>query len=227
MTLAPGKEPQAAVGRDAGGEGGMMTTATKSVEKPILFSGEMVRAILDGRKTQTRRVCKKQPPPMLRNDKSAWSAERGWHVTDGDIWATLGKSPCDVGDRLWVRETWTYSHECEHFNHLHDGRNFIYRASDETCCPNKWRPSIHMPRWACRRVLEVTGVRVERLQGIGGADAQREGIEDYAKRHDLDGYWTTAFARLWDELNAKPGFTWHANPWVWVISFKRAEVAHA
>ena len=157
-----------------------MNQATNVKERPILFSGPMVRAILEGRKTQTRRVVKCRDPR--------------WEVSDegdgtGKLWPywpcyVTGEPECipvacpfgQPGERLWVRETWTYSDECEHFNHLHNGP-LIYQAANKTCCPRKWRPSIHMPRKACRLLLEVADVCVERLQEITEEDAAAEGFK--------------------------------------------------
>lgn len=177
-------------------------------ERPILFSGEMVRAILDGRKTQTRRVV-----------KFDWcgSANGLLHQASFDpaYKCPYGK----VGDRLWVRETWAK---------LLSGRIW-YRADGHSINDGGWRPSIHMPRWASRITLEITGVWVERLQAIGQNDAFREGV-----RRAADGRWFNyapdgpthnsargSFISLWESING-PG-SWDANPWVWVIEFKRIQ----
>ncbi len=187
-------------------------------ERPILFSGEMVRAILEGRKTQTRRVVKPQPCEM-----------NVWHgaIYDGEI--DLNKTPCMEpkkspygvpGDRLWVRETFCTGSFYDCFQE--DGV-ICYRATGgnatESDCA-AWRPSIHMPRRASRITLEVTGVRVERVQDISEDDAKAEGVS----LEKWDSY-RVAYAELWSDLNAKRGFGWSVNPWVWVIEFRRMENA--
>jgi hypothetical protein len=172
-------------------------------ERPILFSGPMVRAILDGRKTQTRRVVK------LRNDSC------------GDpIMPNDPRMPCPFGgpgDRLWVKET-----------HGPSAGGMVYRADGGTACPDggKWRPSIFMPRWASRITLEVTGVRVERLQDISQADAMAEGVTQGVYRGLTGSIVATCedqvvegYRELWQSING-PG-SWDANPWVWVVEFKR------
>jgi hypothetical protein len=184
-------------------------------ERPILFSAPMVRAILEGRKTQTRRVVKK-------------SAEMD---TNGFMALVPDEKKCpygQAGDRLWVRETF---HVCPH----HDD---VFYKSDDLLLPRKcmahrrWRPSIHMPRWASRITLKITGVRVERLQDISEADAIAEGIEpdgDFWKHYgphplkDLGenvahAYPVNSFRSLWHSINGPE--SWAANPWVWVVEFK-------
>jgi hypothetical protein len=219
-------------------------------ERPILFSGAMVRAVLDGRKTQTRRL-----------------------LAPGDH--TLSPNVLDLcrygkaGDRLWGRETWQYADWTE------DGYPWVrYRADgtkvcidrdipeewserltdiwanlsdpanyeiDQRAADRRWRPAIHMPRWACRIVLEVVAVRVERLQDITEADARAEGavFRDFGKNrwgNQLDGWsmepesapsWEHclgsarfAFANLINKINGEK--TWRENPWVWVVEFRSA-----
>lgn len=190
-------------------------------EKPILFSGEMVKAILAGRKTMTRRVVK-----MM----SAIATIDGVpHVEDqhGD-WRLLVKfSPYRVGDTLWVRETWCplnldYEAAPRNVSVPLDGANVIcsYRADHRDprgdAKPLQWRPSIFMPRWASRITLRITDVRVERLQSITEADAMAEGIE-----HDPHVHTWLKFASLWNGINAGRGYSWDANPWVWIISFEK------
>jgi hypothetical protein len=186
----------------------------------MIFSGPMVRAILEGRKTQTRRVVKS--PGLPRSSDNQWRD----HIRR--------KSRCPYGvpgDRLWVRES-----------HGQDVRGeVIYRADDQTERAREqgceqgwvsqplWRSPIHMPRWASRLTLEVVSVRVERLQEISERDARAEGIE-----RSVSGYWhnyapdgpTHLYARdsfrtLWDSLNAARGDSWAANPWVWALEFRR------
>jgi len=198
-------------------------------DKPILFSGPMVRAILEDRKTQTRRVIKPQP---TKNDIACIDIElldtdglyRTWLSNpdggiDQDYNPEIWKSPYQVGQHLWVRETWQYAQA---------GINIIYRA-DETwgdlrhlIVDYKWRPSIFMPRKFSRITLEVTEVRCERLQEIDEIDAIHEGVHVDAL-HELKSYSypnKKHFEYLWDSINGKK-YPWSSNPWVWVISFKR------
>jgi hypothetical protein len=190
-------------------------------ERPILFSAEMVRAILEGRKTQTRRVIKPQPPHWRWNDYR-WDDECINVATDDDKSGYYVKCPYGfLGDRLWVRETWQKCPTCGLLN---------YRATRNTpgiCahCNGKlglWKPSIFMPRRVSNILLEVTGVRVERLQEISEEDAEAEGV-DFIPSAPAALNHRTAFAGLWDSINAKRGYPWESNPWVWVITFKRLE----
>lgn len=185
-------------------------------ERPILFSGPMVRAILEGRKTQTRRVMK-TPPDTFEDAASVLSA------------CPFGKA----GDRLWVRETWAEVPRVTDNGPKHktkgDGTGATWRA-DWQGNPSgfKWRPSIHMPRWASRITLEITGVRVERLQVISKADAMKEGLEgrDWLgpaqftddKGRTVHGDPVSVFRELWESINGPD--SWSLNPWVWVIEFK-------
>lgn len=195
-------------------------------DRPILFSGPMVRAILEGRKTQTRR---------LTNWERAVE-ERALTVMAERFAAGEANARCPYGvpgDRLWVRETWMTDYESDRL--LKKPQFVRYRATDDRASTDGmgWRPSIFMPRWACRLVLEVTAVRVERLQEIGETDAKAEGVEfqDDAKEigrgwysHDRSCLFDTAaiaYRDLWDSLNAKRA-PWASNPWVWVIEFRRA-----
>ncbi len=180
-------------------------------ERPIIFSTPMVVAILAGRKAQTRRVIVPQPERRLEKTAGALT----WRYTDRegiDPKSPHFRAPCQVGDTLWVRETFSLSP---------DGP--IYRASGSDAGMLEpgdrivWRPSIHMPRWAARLFLRVTDVRVERLQDISEADAIAEGRS--LTRDDPRGY----FPETWDSLNARRGYGWDANPWLWVISFERID----
>ena len=173
-------------------------------ERPILFNTDMVRAILDGRKTQTRRIVKPQPLEGGKVD-STWIR------------------PFAKGQRLWVRESWAW------YPLDHDPTCVIYRADypHGTPCPpeyERWRPCIHMPRWASRILLEVTAVRVERLQDISEADAQAEGATGQCPVGNLRIYNEAPlayhFAQIWEQAHPN---TWDQNPWVWVIDFQRIE----
>ena len=214
-----------------------MPTAIK--ERPILFSGEMVRAILDGRKTQTRRVCKPQPEfSHLGICGDVWK----WGGSEGELsLLTLHMeyhSPYGVpGDRLWVRETFRPTElesgldgiQYQADDSFHEIENTIEAADKWLECyggSDRWRPSIHMPRWACRLVLEVTEVRVERLQDISCEDAYAEGVPDDQMPIDVSEMpyppspIQGAFAALWNQINNKE-HPWSSNPWVWVVSFER------
>jgi len=208
-------------------------------ERPILFSAPMVNAILGGIKTQTRRAVK------LNHAGRAQLGGRNWHLGDSD--AIKACPYGQTGERLWVRETWgdrtkgsdimggthwenpLYRANADAYGLLgHDGFGPIYEEDI------LWRSSIHMPRSASRISLEITGVRVERLQDISEGDAIAEGVEE------LDGHFNEAeycaiakkigccigdskpvYAQLWESLNGKG--SWDLNPFVWVIEFKRIE----
>ena len=200
-------------------------------ERPILFNGEMVRAILGGRKSQTRRVVKAPVMALVRPPDQIKFRDKKWHFAWTGSTAGGFSLSCPYGvpgDRLWVRETWAHINDCDHYNHLH-GENVkaLYRA-DGTICPRRWRPSIHMPRWASRITLEVIGVRVERVASISEADARAEGM-DYGPDEVPGGPVCTGYTRrimfqdLWDRINAKRSYGWDVNPWVWVMEFKRTK----
>ncbi|ENO4066484.1 hypothetical protein ACPEMX_02020 [Klebsiella quasipneumoniae] len=196
-------------------------------ERGMIFNGEMVRAILDGRKTQTRRPIKWKQTRFTeigeREDGSKWPwSEDAEHACD--FW-----HPCPfgaVGDRIWVRETWNKYGGLLTYRADHD---WIDDMRKETVCTAKWVPSIHMPRWASRILLEITDVRVERLNSISQEDAQAEGLELTGWRPtysdpDSGGEVMTPydnFAELWSSIYGDE--SWQANPWVWVIEFKRIE----
>ncbi|HCD6704734.1 TPA: hypothetical protein ACNIFQ_001247 [Klebsiella pneumoniae] len=210
-------------------------------ERGMIFNGEMVRALLSGRKTQTRRPIKWKQTRFTeigeREDGSKWPwSEDAEHACD--FW-----HPCPfgaVGDRIWVRETFaalepgSYEQVKPQEGHCQDLR---YAATDRLAKSDadirgyKWVPSIHMPRWASRILLEITDVRVERLNAISEEDARAEGIIDGGclncgkpepcgcANPEPDA--TDAFAYLWQSIYGQEN--WNANPWVWVISFKRIE----
>ncbi len=219
--------------------------------RPILFSAPMVRALLAGTKTQTRRIVKVPGVGYIagaggdRNDPANW----GYEDDNGD-WATLGKNGdmhsdylirCpygEPGDHLWVRETFTEFID----HHVIGGQRWAYAAnctdSDgerirqdyiKAGYPYRWKPSIHMPRAASRITLEITGVRVERLQVINHVDAEAEGIprakvgfalpDCGADPQTVYASPVGAYQTLWNNING-PG-SWDANPFVWVVEFKR------
>lgn len=204
-------------------------------ERPIPFSAPMVRAILDGRKTVTRRQVKVQP--RSRADIGSYGKgqpfNRNPDVTKRNPECPFGKP----GERLWVRETWYYDHsevmsgpylkpEDLDISEARDDGTLVYAADGltpyETDQP-VWKPSIHMPRWACRILLEITDVCVERLQDISRADIRAEGLQcppelasDDVSPNYRDWY-PAASRKLWEST----GGDWDANPWVWVVEFKR------
>ena len=188
-------------------------------ERPILFKDEMIRAILDGRKTQTRRVVKPQPSNVI-NDLFIW---RDNATPRDELMASCPYG--QPGDQLWVRETYFGNH-FQHPNEPEDERELHYLADGLPCFEGeedeiRWRPSIHMPRWASRLQLEIVNVRVERLQDISESDALEEGITyNHIPNNGLDPMRArTWFRGLWESING-PG-SWDLNPWVWVVEFKR------
>ena len=187
--------------------------------RPILFKDEMVRAILDGRKTQTRRVMKPQPEGGL--DFTPFAPFGVVNGKGNPLICRHGQP----GDRLWVRETWQHLHnegqKADQFEQWQQNSIDCFYLADESSPNNKpmsgrWRPSIHMPRWASRITLEITDVRVERLQDISNEDAVAEGIGTPC---DMRYAALDAFKPLWESINGHD--SWEATPWVWVIEFKR------
>lgn len=212
--------------------------ATEMKERPILFSGEMVRAILAGRKTQTRRVVKPQPEYVKNFTKNSGEMYHAWKGKRVEFSSFMAACPYgQPGDRLWVRETWCNASDnglcapCDNYP--------IYRASDPEygteCDGWRWKPSIFMPRKASRITLEVAGVRVERLNEISEKDSAAEGIglsNGSATGQRYYEIWTgkkwacnlsskNVYMSLWEDING-PG-SWASNPWVWVIEFKKQE----
>lgn len=193
-------------------------------ERGMIFNGEMVRAILDGRKTQTRRIMKNQPagdypdtPALIRSVDGGFQ----WYGHYGE--SSIFNCPFGaVGDRIWVRETWS-----EAGAGAPDLK--LYRANYPEHVPThyenvppadeiRWTPSIHMPRWASRLTLEITGVRVERLASVNDDDAGKEGYPANPAPYggNMDKWlW---FRQLWDSIY--PDQSFKHNPWVWVIEFK-------
>lgn len=223
-------------------------------ERPILFSGPMVRALLDGRKTQTRRtVTLPTKGEYIRPDMGGWSPstiggadQHGrsvpehvclWNQTTGTTLACPYGVP---GDRLWVKETHAivprtaYAMRDGVQQTLKPGDDHdaaVYAAGWERSKPGRWRPSIHMPRWASRLTLEITEVRVERLQDISKSDAEAEGIREPSLGEWVEtGLWqvrrtqceaVTTYCALWESINGPD--SWAANPWVWAVSFRVLE----
>lgn len=185
-------------------------------ERGMIFNAEMIRALLSGQKTQTRRPYNWKLQPAMemaeRDDGTTWpwaeDCENG-----GDIWF-----PCPfgaAGDRIWVRETWAEAgasapdlklYRANYPEHVPSSYENVPPA-DEV----RWTPSIHMPRWASRILLEITAVRVEKLNSISEVDAKAEGMKDSMP--------ILEYARLWNGIY--PDKYWQSNPWVWVIEFKR------
>ncbi|MDQ9124994.1 hypothetical protein RDT67_00980 [Serratia fonticola] len=200
-------------------------------ERPVLFNGDMVRAILDGRKTQTRRMVKPQRSGPAWTVKPTQEPRYARH--SHDWWLPTGTAPYSAlpscpygaaGDRLWVRETFRLFDKyqecgCSDFPCNCPSHNSpIYRASNNDC-EDKWTPSIHMPRSASRILLEITNVRVERLGDISDIDASSEGcsLADMKSGDRL----ADVFKRLWSSIYGAE--SWQANPWVWVIEFRRVK----
>ncbi|MFL1552539.1 hypothetical protein K0P33_11750 [Pseudomonas sp. ArH3a] len=222
-------------------------------ERPILFSAPMVRAILEGRKTVTRRVMKSQPDVDATITAESYNVavtnRQGYQEAGPEIfgaWWRDGEAGCKCpfgqpGDRLWVRETfidlrgtgvehrpdpdgplqrYAYAADCRPGSHSDEARKDFGL---------KYKPSIHMPRAACRILLEITDVRVERLQDISEEQAKAEGVRLYTDHAELGDWWHVegietysadprkSFELLWSSV----GGNWNANPWVWVVEFKR------
>lgn len=200
-------------------------------ERPILMGAPMVRALLAGTKTQTRRAVK--PQPLGDKPRSAWfePGVMGWAPPEipSQAWHRVRCPYGQPGDRLWVREAF-----------MHEPADYVWEASVSIPCrpastvyradfhesqPGEgWKPSIHMPRSLSRILLEITAVRVERLQDISEADAQAEGcaVECMTPTGDDSGsaiHGPSGYRALWDAINGAGA--WAANPWVWVVEFKR------
>ena len=203
------------------------------VAKPILFNTQMVRAITKGAganfkyyKTYTRRIMKPQPPNVLDENSQRYSRSR-----------------YNIGDILYVRETWCQIKDIPLWQQYHRGKNrkteitpeeYVYKADNiptkGIIIPKiKWHPSIHMPKEAARIFLRITQVRVERLQNMDGLDALYEGVNTFVHPQAIyfDRAQREAFAKLWDSTIKKEEldqYGWEANPWVWVYKFERVEV---
>ncbi|MBM6485201.1 hypothetical protein JSX99_23705 [Klebsiella pneumoniae] len=222
-------------------------------ERGMIFNAEMVRAILDGRKTQTRRIMKIQPEHSGFGLRRVIGSKNGsddgkyfWSLSDACGLKIRSKSfTCpfgSVGDRIWVREAFrvhsratevaTLVYKASERNSWTEQTNRVpVSVCNKPATPEKWTPSLHMPRWASRLLLEITDVRVERLNAISEEDARAEGIIDGGclncgepepcgcANPEPDA--TDAFAYLWQSIYGSD--SWNANPWVWVIEFKRVE----
>lgn len=202
------------------------------MERPILFSAPMVRALLDGTKTQTRRLVKPQPE-AVHDGEPYWfvGGYRAWtYRRTSDVLRKGGKElPCpygQAGERLWVRETWARDDEDGALMYRADlGRDMNADAWEQGRLEGvpryRWKPSIHMPRAASRLTLEVTGVRVERLHQISRGDAMAEGCP-FPNLQDGESpvRW---YEYLWRAINGPD--SWDANPWVWVVEFRKAHNA--
>jgi hypothetical protein len=205
-------------------------------ERPILFSEQMVKMMLDGRKLQTRRIFKPSPPAWVQEFGFSMLTPPG-QIEGRGIHPEVGPGssffPCRYGlpgDRLWVRETWQMNDVRFVRGPIPKTRpadlaELAYRADGEAHeqWPEEidrdgwhWRPGIHMPRWASRITLEIVQVRVERLQEIDDHDALAEGVTPLG---DTDGAAVAGFRKLWDSINGKRA-PWKKNPWLWCVSFK-------
>lgn len=213
-------------------------------ERGMIFNGEMVRAILDGRKTQTRRIMAPQPADDIERCIFPNPEVIGWKSSLRHKYGSTTAHFCPYGkpgDRIWVREAFRVHSRAT------DVAPLVYKASERNswteqtlrvpvavcnkpATPEKWTPSLHMPRWASRILLEITDVRVERLNSIHDVDAMREGIQNLTTCSHADfgipgvvnaQHPVRAFQLLWESIYGAD--SWRANPWVWVIEFKRVE----
>lgn len=196
--------------------------------KPIIFNSESIRAILDGRKTQTRRVIK--PQPKYR----AYLQEKAFHIPKFGYIAVSNSSALKehmnapygkVSDVLWARETWMLYNHMGTFNgkcpeKLPYDLSVGYKA-DEFDKDNlfTWRSPIHIPKWAARIFLEITNIRVEKVQDISEEDARSEGCCFTGINPSQAAI--AEFMLLWDSINKKRGYGWDMNPWCWCVEFKR------
>ncbi|MDP1891486.1 MAG: hypothetical protein Q8K55_11400 [Gemmatimonadaceae bacterium] len=209
-------------------------------ERPIIFSGDSVRAIRADEKTQTRRVV--QLPRWVQRKQPNLDAAFADRGGPGNPFAPAGVMylhvPCadddsvqrvyspygHPGDRLWVRETCLLAYSSLGAVPAGNGRAIAYAADGYALeAWEKWTPSIHMHRWASRLTLEVVGVRVERVQDITTEDCIAEGLSTTLRGHDAAVDLAEQYRALWNALNTKRGHGWDVNPWVWVIEFRRHE----
>lgn len=220
-------------------------------ERPLTFSAPMVRALLDGRKVQDRRILKPQPPapppanchpfhqprhatPYLdaycgerRTEQNPRGMSRDWHwwQVDDRPGHIACRAPCVPGDRLWVREVFAYGWPVEGNHQLPECNQehaITYRAEgNQPFGGGRWHSPIHMPRWASRLTLIVTDVRVQRLGDLTDEDAIAEGIDVTCGLTP-----SVTYAILWDKINAKRGYPWKSNPWIVALTF-RTELSSA
>ena len=218
---------------------------TEIKERPIIMGAESVRAILEGRKTMTRRVVNKRTLERFRFSPSGeLLGSFNESHPEWEIYPTVDDAPYRIGDLLWVRET--FVDEGSFFGTLNirtvkdpEGieSEIIYRADDNDFvwtkddgaidfdkkkrrCASHWKSPIFMPRWSSRITLEITDIRVERVQDITENDARAEGMTSPLR---YIGALRDAYIKTWNSLNAKRGYPWESNPWVWVISFKKVK----
>lgn len=210
-------------------------------ETPVLFSGAMVRVILSGTKTQTRRILRRQPSSVeywLHGEHS--DSTHGLPTLrdqDGKGWAMCGPFTCPfgkAGDRILAKEDRGDRTINEYAAYYGTPSIEVRYLADGKACPDSWLPSIHMPRWASRITLEIVAVRAQRLQEISEEDAKAEGVEPWnfkrisadqcltSGERALDSPYRSGFALLWDELYEDIA-TWKSNPFVWAISFRKIE----
>ena len=196
--------------------------------KPIIFRTEMVRAILDGRKTQTRRAVKIKSGDSF----NTYSIQPGYINGGHDNYYGFSSEEHDYkcpygqpGATLWVRETFAL----DEWFYLPGHKEVLYKTDNiDSDYPVKWKPSIHMPKWACRIWLEIINIKVEKLQDIRMSDCEAEGAKDYLYGEYPNSYNIKKagsclrhnFHRLWDSINEKK-HPWASNPWVWVVEFER------
>lgn len=230
--------------------------AKQPIERPIIFSGPMVTAILEGKKTMTRRAtavnlthdCFASPVTFYDMGENKWACQNCGHGVEQDGGSSFRCPFGAVRDRLWVRETWGWnygpagmlSEDCaityrvDGKQRPFDGNAIVNQTGKFLTGEGKWKSPIFMPRWASRLTLEILSIKVERLQDIGIADIQAEGVlpSDYP-----NGTYTAEFGwehRLWregwDKLNGKragSAYAWEKSPWVWVLEFRRVgELKH-
>lgn len=210
-------------------------------ERPILFTPDNARAILERRKTQTRRLMKPQPWRVwgcgVRHGEAVVSAHVRYQQGEADVWVACRYGA--PGDRLWVREAHALVPATAYrgstgvqqaINPEEPSEAAVYKAGWDRSPPARWRHAMHMPRWASRLILEIVAVRVERLQVISEADARAEGCGRAVDEDDIDGApdapapaqtYRGGYRWLWDEINGRG--SWDANPYVWVVEFRRVE----
>ncbi|BAK75429.1 hypothetical protein NH8B_0594 [Pseudogulbenkiania sp. NH8B] len=204
---------------------------SQAKERPILFSAPMVRALLAGQKTQTRFIVKPQPDHRttkvsIHRDQWMGNGPSGNGVGTAQ-WDPWRKSPFAVGDRLWVRQTWHIPGIFNAPTACTFARSLVRHALDnDNKGASQYQRAMLMPRWASRILLEIVDVRAERLQDIREADALAEGVKHCESELDTGGNWYAPeelYSMLWTKINGWGASGWNANPWVWVVEFRRIE----